>query len=119
MGALLEIDPYNLYTLQEIDDAIAFVSEECADIEGQIENPDEEQTIGWLRRAKSSLGLAKSLKQRLQNRRADVASELRTQRASRVERMFMNVCKEIMSKEEFLTLVAKAEGKLQSSDTRE
>lgn len=110
--SITEIDPYDLETVRECDDAIALVVQECELMEEDLRNPPDEYTFGWLRTCKGALQIGKGLKQRLQNRRADIAAEVRHQRNWRLERQFMEVCKEAMTKEQFLTLVAKAEGRM-------
>jgi hypothetical protein len=112
MGTMADIDPYELVTVQECDEAIALVLEECEQIEEDLRHPHDDYTFGWLRDAKHALAIGKGLKQRLQNRRGDISAEVRHERNSRLERHFMEVCKETMTKEQFLTLVAKAEGRL-------
>ncbi len=101
MGVLLDIDPYDLHTIQECDDAIALVYNECVDIENQIENPDEDWTIGWLRRAKASLGLGRGLKQRLQNRRAEIYAGIKQERQNTIDRSFVNHAKKVLTREQF------------------
>lgn len=112
MGMMAEIEPYDLVTLEECDNAIALVTEECEQIEEDLRHPLDEYTFGWLRGAKNALAIGKGLKQRLQNRRADIAAEIRHERNNRLQNHFMEVCKETMNKEQFLTLIAKAEGRL-------
>jgi len=116
---LHEIDPYELTTVQECDDAIAHVVAECEQIEEDLRHPADEYTFGWLRSAKNALATGKGLKQRLQNRRADISAEIKHERACRLERMFMDICKETMTKEQFMSLLGKAEDKLQSTDATE
>ncbi len=107
-----EIDPYSLFTIEECDNAIAFVVQECADIEEQLEFPSEEATIGWIRRAKTSLQIGKGLKQRLQNRRGDITAEIRQVRARRHDAIVANLCKEMLPKEQFQSICKLADERL-------
>lgn len=113
---LHEIDPYNLTTVQEIDEAVAYVIEECEQIEEDLRHPRDEFTFGWMRSAKNAVATGKGLKQRLQNRRADLVAEVKHERQCRVEHIFMDLCREEMTKEQFLVLKAKAESRLTDNE---
>lgn len=110
--AFADIDPYEFTTVQECDEALLFVSEECEKIEEDLRHPADEYTFGWLRSAKGALHFGKELKQVLLRRRADINAAMKHERSCRVERAFMDLCKETMTKDQFLALVAKAEEKL-------
>lgn len=108
MGNMAGIDPYELFTIQECDDAIAFVEQEVLDIESQLDNAPDDATIGWARRAKASLQIGRGLKQRLQNRRADINKEAKQEYLRQRERdenqIFINICKETLPKEQFVEI---------------
>ena len=117
--SITQIDPYDLYTLQQVDDAIADVVQECEYMEQDLRQPPDDYTFGWLRGCKTSLAIGKGLKQRLQNRRAEIVADIKHNRQMRIERMFMDICKETMPKEDFTILVAKAEGRLTKEQPHE
>lgn len=110
--SITEIDPYDLETLQQCDDAIALVVQECEYMEQDLRQPPDDYTFGWLRGCKTALQIGKGLKQRLQNRRSDIVFEIKHQRQCRLEHIFMDLCRDTIPKEEFLVLCARAEAGL-------
>lgn len=104
MTDFLDIQPYNLMTFEEIDDALAYIEESCLEIDEQLRHPDDDFTFGWLRKAKSALVLGKSLKQRLHTRRGDIQRELKLVSLDALNKAFVDHCKDALPPEQFKEL---------------
>lgn len=104
MTRLHEIDPYELSTLQECDDAMAHVDETCLEIEEQLRHPEDHFTFGWLRSAKNALATGKGLRARLHNRRGDLVREMKAQAIDAANKAFVDYCRATLLPDQFRTL---------------
>ena len=115
MGDLRDIRPEEFTTLEEFDEAIEFVDEECGHIEMQINSArgaaaqyGEYSDSDWYARATLALRLARSKKQKLAKKRAALAIMLKEQkhreRDLNRERIFINLCRDELPREQYLSL---------------
>lgn len=115
MGSLKDINPSEFTALDEFDDAIDFVNEECNHIEQQImEAKASALKYGdysdpeWFSKACSANKIARALKQKLARKRADFVRELKAEEHKKTEiertKGFIHACRQMLSKEQFLAV---------------
>lgn len=115
MGNLKEINPAEFTTLAEFDDAIDIVNEECTHIEQQLNEAKgnavqygEYSEASWYAKATTAMKIARCLKQKLARKRADLAERLRAERNKQEnenrERGFINACRHMLTKEQYLSI---------------
>ncbi len=115
MGSLKDINPSQFTTLDEFDDAIDFVNEECTHIEQQLmESKGAALKYGdysdpeWFSKAYSASKIARALKQKLARKRADFIRQMKTEEHKKTDaersKGFIHACRQMLSKEQYLAI---------------
>ena len=99
----------DITTIEQCDDAFAYLTAAVANIEGQIEMATiERKDLAWLIKAKTALRYKRAAMQIVQNKRGAIKAAEKRAHAERLDAKLLHVIRASVSDEQFLEWVSLA-----------